>query len=214
MKKIVPLLLLALFSGAYCNAQFSMEPYTGYQHDLNNHNKGFNQYNTGLQLVWKLQRRYEFLFLLQGSLPFYRAGIDSVYTTNPSLPVALKTPNSYRPKCLYIAAGQRFKITNPNSSNALFVLINLGICYQSITVRHNYDKVNYVILNPDITVHRIGPYISTGLRFMHATGNGGIFAEAVISSPPAGGKEKDYFTYNFLAPLAFNVGYSISLSKK
>lgn len=214
MKKIVLLLLLAAFTGAYCNAQLSLEPFVGYQHDLNNNDKGFNQYNTGLQLVWKVQKRYELLLLVQGSWPVSRTGTDSIFTTNPALPVALTTPNTYRPKSLYLAVGQRFRITNPNSANALFGLVNVGICYQKITVSHHYDKANYVILNPDNTVHRTGPYLSGGLCFMHMIGKGGIFAQAIISSPPAGGNKKEYFSYNFLAPLAFNIGYSIDLSKK
>lgn len=214
MKKIVLLLLLAVFSGAYCSAQFSLEPYVGYQHDLNNYSKGFKQYNTGLQIVWKAQRRYEILMMVQGSWPVSKTGTDSIFTTNPSLPVAALASNTYSPTSLYVAVGQRFKVTNTASINSLAIVVNVGICYQKITVSHKYDKSNYVILNPDNTIDRTGPYLSGGLFFMHTTGNGGLFAEAIISSPPVGGKTRAYSSYNFLAPLAVNIGYSITLSKK
>ena len=38
--------------------------------------------------------------------------------------------------------------------------------YQKIKVNYQYDKSNYIVLNPDETEEQTGLYVSTGLEYM------------------------------------------------
>lgn len=214
MKRIIALLLIFCCIGITSYAQLSVEPYVGYQADLNNHGNGFKQLNTGLQLAWAATKRYELVFQLQRSWPVTKKGTDSIFTTNPSLPLSAVTQSNIDASSWSFAIGQRFKLTAVDADNILYAVVNVGGVYQKIQVKHAYDKANYTILNPDQTRERIGPYVSGGFLYMRKIAGGGVFAQLMISSPPVGKKISSYSTYNFIAPLSLNLGYSIWVSKK
>ena len=213
MKKIIALLVTFNCLTCFCSAQFSIEPLVGYQIDLNNSNR-YKQVNSGIQFCWNESRVYELLFQVKKSWPIASVSGDSSFTLNPNLPVYSNAEKTIRPAALSFAIGQRFKVAGKKSSNVLFILLYTGITSQEISVNYQYDKSNYTILNPDKTQTRIGPFISGGLEYMRLLKRGRCFFQVNLSTAPIRKKIKYPSSFTFVAPLSFNAGYSIKISKK
>lgn len=201
--------LLLFIAGS--KAQVYLEPFTGYQTDLNSND--FKQINTGLQCSFKKSRGYEFVLQLQKSWPLNFVAADSSFTPNPALPVYASTKKTIRPAALSFAIGHRIKVAGKKTANIFSILIYTGITYQNIKVNYQYDKSNYTVLNPDKTQSRAGFFMSGGAEYMRQFKNGRIFFQLIAASPPVGKKIKYPSSFNFMAPLAFNAGYSIPFKK-
>lgn len=116
-----------------------------------------------------------------------------------------------RPSALSFTMGHRFTVIGKNAANVFLVIVYAGFTAQKIAVSYNYDKNNYTILNPDQTQKRISSVISGGVEYMRLLKNGRLFAQLIAASEPVGKKIKSPSTFDFMAPLSFNVGYSIPL---
>lgn len=191
--------------------QVYIEPFAGYQKDLNN--KNFQLLNTGIQMAYAKGRRYEMILQLQASWPTGKNSSDSSFTLNPSLPLYSAAVKQTRPRAITAAFGNRLKILG-TGSNRLNVKLYAGLVYQRIAVQYQYDKTNYIILNPDKTLEAAGVFLSGGLEYMRQLPSGRFFAEINICTPPATSKRSYPYSFNLLAPLSVNLGYSILLKKK
>src|SRR5664279_1995520 len=121
MRRTLPLLLIiiALFP-ASAFSQIFIEPFAGYQFDMNNTKTKL--LNTGLQFAVKLNK-YEFLVQLQKNWPRTFNYVDSSYTTNTSLPLNALAQKTMRPSSFSFAIGHRIKIAGKKSPNSLFVKV-------------------------------------------------------------------------------------------
>lgn len=212
MRRLLLLLLPLALASKTSFSQVYLEPFAGYQNDINN--KNFNLLNTGLQLTFKKGRRYELMVQVQKSWSFSNHSYDSSFTANPGLPLYAPAAKKLNPYTITAAIGNRIKLTGGRSNNSLFVKIYTGFTYQRIAVSYQYDKANYTILNPDQSVSEGGLYLSGGLEYMRQLKTGRLFCEVNISTPPLTGKLNYPYSFNLLAPLSFNIGYSIPLKKK
>jgi hypothetical protein len=212
MKKVsfsaISLVLLS-FSAV---SQIYIEPILGYQKDLNNRN--FHQLNTGIQSAFKLSKSYELIFQVLKSWPNSSSGKDSSFSLNPNLPLSAPAGKTFRPSTFAITIGNRIRLWDNSTGNMLNLLLNLGFCDQSIEVKYNYDKSNYTILNPDQSLDRTGVFLGGGLEYMRILKSGRIFIQLTFSTPPVADKINYSNSYNLLAPMAINVGYSFKLPKK
>jgi hypothetical protein len=212
MKKIIALLItISLFDG-YCVAQFYIEPVIGYQIDLNNKNR-FEQINSAVQCSFKKSKNYEFVLQLQKSWPLPFFSNDSSFSQNPALPVYANAKKTIRPASSLFAIGHRITVTGKNSSNIFLVVLYTGITSQKIQVSYQYDKSNYTILNPDQTQERVGIIFSGGLEYMRLLKNGRLFIQLNFVTEPVGKKIKYPSSFDFIAPLSLNAGYSIPIKK-
>jgi len=202
------LLLLALSRLSF--AQVFIEPFAGYQKDLNDHKN--NLINSGLQLALK-KKKYEFLVQVQRAWPQSHSGMDSSFTLNTALPLSAAAQKTFKPSSFTMAIGNRIKVLGRHTRNSLFVKIYTGIMYQQMTVSYQYDKTNYIVLNPDQTTKNTGIYISGGLEYLRSFQTGRLFVDLNFSSPPSG-KIKYPASFDLRAPVSVNFGYSIQLSKK
>ena len=194
-------------------AQIFIEPAIGYQIDLNNTQYSLNQINTSVQLSFKKGNRYEFILLLQKGWPVASSSNDSSFSLNPSLPVYANAQKKISPSAVAFSIGNRFIVAGIRSKDMLSILFNAGIMYQKIKVSYQYDKGNYTILNPDQTQKVTGIFVCGGLEYMRLLKKGRLFFQATVASPPSG-KTPPYSSFNFIAPLSFNVGYSILVKKQ
>jgi len=210
-KKMLTAISLILLS-TVCMSQIYIEPFIGYQSDMNSGN--FRQFNTGIQSSFKFSKTYELVFQVQKSWPNTSNGTDSSFSLNPNFPLYAPAQKSIRPSSFTITFGNRIRLTNEASLNALNLILNIGFCDQSIEVKYNYDKSNYTILNPDQTQDRSGVYFGGGIEYMRLLRKGRVFIQMTVSTPPAGDKIKYPSTFNVMAPIAVNVGYSFMVSKK
>jgi hypothetical protein len=211
MKRTLPLLLIiiALFpKSSFC--QIFIEPFAGYQTDMNNTKTKL--LNTGLQLAIKI-RKYEFLVQLQKNWPRSFNYVDSSYTTNTSLPLNAAAMKTIRTSSFSFAIGNRIKIAGKKTKNSFFLKVYTGIMYQKMGVSYQYDKTNYILLNPDKTEEKTGFFVSGGLEYMRQFSFGRLFFDLNFSSPPTGNFKYNE-SYNLMAPLSLSIGYSIKLSKR
>lgn len=210
MKKFTAFILLVTFFNC-CLAQTYLEPFIGYQTDLNSND--FKQLNTGLQCSFKKSKRYEFILQLQKSWPLAFTTSQAAFTPNPSLPVYINAKKDIRPGAMSMAIGHRIKVAGKATANIFSVIVFTGGTYQHIKVNYQYDKNNYSILNPDKTQQRVGLFLSGGAEYMRIIKSGRIFFQLNAATPPAG-KKPDYpSSFNFMAPLAFNAGYAVLIKK-
>lgn len=202
--------LMACCKPACC--QVYIEPFAGYQKDLNN--KNFQLLNTGIQLAYTRSRRYEMIFQLQKSWPTGGNSSDSAFTLNPNLPLYSAAVKQTRPWAITAAFGNRIKILGTHSKNSVNIKIFTGFVYQRVSVRYQYDKTNYIVLNPDKTLQAAGVFLSGGLEYMRQLPTGRLFGEINFSTPPATGKLNYPYSFNLMAAFSVNIGYAILLKNK
>jgi len=206
------LLLLILFIAAKpVAAQVFIEPFAGYQLDLNNQAKN-RLFNSGIQLALK-KKKYEFLVQLQYSWTQHSGRYtDSSFTINPALPLYSPAIKMVKPSIFTFGIGNRIKLAGKKTNNSLFAKLYAGLMYQKVTFNYQYDKNNYTILNPDQTKDETGLFVSAGVEYVRQLPFGRIFFDVNFSTPPAG--KLILSAFKFVSPLSFNIGYSIQLSKK
>ncbi|HVZ98157.1 MAG TPA: hypothetical protein VG847_14845 [Chitinophagaceae bacterium] len=213
MRKWMIALSACILSGTGCIAQLYIEPIAGYQYDLNNHGH-FNQLNTGVQAAFSKGRNYELVVKVQKSWGFPYRSSDSSFTANPSLPLYAAANKTIRPSIWFFSVDHRFKINSRNPKQRFSFLLLTGFTDQRLTVNYQYDKVHYTILNPDATQKMFSLYVGAGVEYMRFIGNNRVFAQLTISSPPVSNAIKYPSSFSYMAPLAFNAGYSIFIKKK
>ena len=92
--------------------------------------------------------------------------------------------------------------------------MNSGVSFHKISVGYDYDKINYVVLNPDKTFQQSGVYLGTGFQYLYALKQGRIFLQSVLNFPLITKKNNYPTSYKGLFSPTINVGYSITLNKK
>lgn len=209
-----PILLLASLLAAQLSfGQWFAEPMLGFRQDLNN--PDFHLFNAGVQVAWKVSRYYELLFTVQRSLPADFKYQQSAFTSNTTLPLSVNIQKTLHPSVLNIGFGNRFFMAGKHSANKLMAKVYAGYMYDEIKVNYSdYDKVNYVLLNPDKRMKKDGLYLAFGFEFIRSIGNNRIFAAVDLATAPIGQRLSDYpNSFRSIAPFTINLGYSISLSK-
>ncbi len=213
MKQFI-LVILVLQTAFYVQGQIYMEPYTGFQMDLNNNNTHFKQINSGVQFSFKSKGAYELVLQLQHSWPLTYNASDSAFTPNPSLPVYVNAPKKIQPSSSSFAVMHRIAVAGKNAANTFYAVLSTGLVYQKIKVSYAYDKTNYSIINPDKTQERTRGYFGLGVLYVRQLQKGRFFAEMDFNTPPIGPKIKYPSTFKFMAPAALNIGYSFKISNK
>lgn len=210
-----PILLLAYLLAAHISfAQWFAEPLVGFRQDMNN--TDLHMFNAGVQLAWKTSRYYELLFLVQRSLPSAIKYQQAAFTSNTALPLSVNVQKTLSPSAFNVAIGNRFFMAGKHSANKLMAKVYAGYMSQVITAEYSeYDKTNYILLNPDKQLKVDGVFLAFGFEFIRSLGNNRVFAAIDFSTPPSGQKPADYpNSFRRMAPFTINLGYSIAISKK
>jgi hypothetical protein len=213
MKQIITLAITVILFTVYGTAQVYIEPVIGYQIDLNN-KKGFQQINSAVQFGWKVSKYYGLVVQLQKGWALPSTAADFAFTANPALPVTIAAKKTMRPSTLSFSVGHRIIVAGKNAANIFAIVLYTGVTSQKIAVTYEYDKNNYTILNPDQTQKRISGIFSGGVEYMRLIKNGRLFAQLMVASEPVGKKIKYPSSFDFMAPMSFNIGYSVPLKKK
>lgn len=213
MRILTTCLLAALCAIPFtASSQVYLEPVAGYQLDANNgHNKNIQ---SALNIAFRKNRIYEFLFKIQQSWPVSAHQFkDSSYTLNPTLPLNEPAIKKIKRSSFSIALGNRFTILNRKKKDRLYVDFTTGLNFQHISVSYQYDKTNYTILNPDRDAREWGPFVGFGIGYMRQVANHRFFTEISIASSPTATLNYPS-SYRLAAPFSLNIGYSFQISKK
>ena len=196
-----------------CAAQTYLEPISGYQVDPN-YSSRFQQINTGAQIAFRKSRRYEFILRLQKSwaLPYHSS--DSSFTANPALPLYSPALKTIEPGAWYLTIDHRFILGSKSKNHQFSILLLTGLTSQNLKVTYQYDKNNYIILNPDKTQQVSSLSIGTGFEYMRRFKDNRLFVRLTIDAPLAGGSINYPSSFTYMSPIAFNAGYSVLIKKK
>jgi hypothetical protein len=196
-----------------CAAQQYFEPILGYQVDPN-YSGRFQQINTGAQIAFRKSRMYEFIIRLQKSwgLPYHSA--DSSFTTNPALPLYSPTYKTINPGTWYLTIDHRFILGSKGKNHQFSILLQTGLSYENLKVTYQYDKNDYIILNPDKTQKGLNLSIGTGFEYMRKFKDNRLFLRLTVDGPLTGRNPNYPSSFNYMSPIAFNAGYSLLLKKK
>jgi len=196
-----------------CAAQQYLEPISGYQVDPN-YSGRFQQINTGAQIAFRKSRRYEFIVRIQKSWGFPYHSSDSSFTANPALPLYSPAYKTIKPGAWYLTIDHRFILGSKSKNHQFSILLLTGLTYQSLKVTYQYDKNDYIILNPDKTQQVSGLSIGTGFEYMRKFKDNRVFFRLTIDGPLAGGRINYPSSFTFISPIALNAGYSLLFKKK
>lgn len=212
MKQKISLAIL-LCSFNVCCAQTYLEIFTGYQTDINSGKTHFNLINSGFQITVKKNRRYEIMLQLQKSWGIPGNSTDVAYTANPGFPLQSTAEKTITPSVASFLLGNKFVVTGKNFPGNISFVVYGGFSYQKLKVKYQYDKNNYTILNPDRTQEGTGLFFLTGIEYMKDVKNGRFFFQVLAGPPPTMKGTSSNISFNFIAPLSFNAGYSFILKK-
>ncbi len=210
MIKYLSLQLLVLIISITASAQKFIEPIVGYQVSPKKY-YAFSQLNVGVQTVLLNKKKKPFFLKILGSLPLANKSLDTAYTTNITLPVMNLAQKVIRPLGFEVSIGKRFILPINSKHNLFSFNLNAGIVYQRLQVKYNFDQKNYILLNPQKTVSRVGGLVGFQIEYMKVLKNGRFFTQIGISSSPINKREKNQNNFNFLIPIALNFGYSIKI---
>ncbi|MBX9784517.1 MAG: hypothetical protein K2X48_14605 [Chitinophagaceae bacterium] len=211
MKKTI--LTVALFISIKSFAQTYLEPFAGISYDLRN-KQHFTLVNTGMAISFKTNSFYEFSAGVIKKWGTNKKSTDSAFTTNISLPVSAIAEKIYQPSAFDLFINNRFTILKSNNINSLNLILLFGISIQRVKVSYNYNKNDYTVLNPEISIAGTGFFAGTGIEYMKQIKKGRLIAQLSVATLPVTKKQPAINSFRLLAPLSLNIGYSIPLSKK
>jgi len=198
-----------------CRAQHTIEPYIGYNVDVNN--KGaFSQFNIGLQYPMINKPTYQMLIGARVGLPLNRqAGVSAAYTFDQTLPLRTDVDYTTQWHAYSILFENRFRVASwANHKNNISLIINIGFTHQRISAKHgSYNRDKYTILNPQRTATTTGAFVGSGIQYKRATPAGHFFLQLNFASPPIA-KRLDSYYYNSPASLGLYMGYIINFKKR
>jgi hypothetical protein len=208
------LLAIAILICNTCFTQTYFDVFTGYQTDLNNRNYHFNMINSGVQLRLKKNWHYEMILQLQKSWGVATNSSTAAFTIDPALPLQSAAHRTITPSFASFSLGNKFVITRKHFPGSIGFLVYGGFCYQQLKVKYNSDKINYTVLNPDRTQEGGGIFFSVGMEYLKEIKNGRIFFQVLASPQPLMNHVGKDVSFNFMAPLSFNAGYSFMIQNK
>ncbi|MEJ0101852.1 MAG: hypothetical protein WDO19_07695 [Bacteroidota bacterium] len=216
----VYLLFVVLLFTVAGNAQPCLIAATGFSTDVNtnkNNSKPFNHIPVSLQ--WSAGGFKKILLVkLDYFIPFTVSATDHAYTLNPGLPAEIAVQKSIRPFIFCVNMGVRLPVYKLNAKNIFYAdALLTAVCHQDIKVNYGaYDKTNYEILNPDMSLRKTSLSICTGLVYRYLlTNKSSLLCMLHLQGPPfATPKVKGYgLSYWFVAPLQLTIGYSFCYRK-
>jgi hypothetical protein len=176
------------------SAQSYVSLSTGISRDVSNNAVPF--YAIPVMGQWKpFSRRFNVLFFeTDYNIPIAGYSTGTAYTLNPSLPASVTLKEKITPSVLTQFAGATFSWdVDATKRNSFFINPLIGICDQSFKVKYeNYDNKNYEVLNPDVNLEKT----------------------SLVCAIEIGYKGSDPLSYEFIAPLQLNFGYTFCYIKQ
>jgi hypothetical protein len=197
-------------------AQSSISLSTGISSDLNNAHHSF--YHIPFSLQWKpsTRKRAAFFVEFDYDFPVSTKSSGQAYTLNPSLPKEVTLKETVHPYIFSASIGFKIHIYTNKKNNSFYLnLLPIGYSFQNIKVSYkNFDKENYEILNPDVSLKRGGFVNAFEAEYNFHNTKQDMKLMIHIQSPPLR-KTGDYpLSYKFVAPLQLTFGYNFYYNKR
>lgn len=213
-KKVIPILILlvaAIFQKASSQSFVALS--SGFSLDLNN-NRTF--YHIPVSLRIEPFERSGFFIEGNYSIPFSRQSTANAYTTNPVLAEHVTLIETVRPYLFTITLGGEIHLYTTKKNNSFYLDLAAGVSSQHFKVNYkNYDKINYEVLNPDVSTDSSGLVFSIAGVYNFHKRKQDMFLMLHLQTPPLVSSLNYYaMTYKISAPLQLTFGYKLIHNKR
>jgi hypothetical protein len=119
------------------------------------------------------------------------------------------------PHLFTISLGREIHLyTGKKNENSICLDIAAGVSSQHFKVNYkNYDKLNYEVINPDLSTDSSGLVLSIAAVYNFYKQN--MFLMLHVQAPPLISATQSYtMTYTLIAPLELTFGYKLSNKRK
>ncbi|MFS8083012.1 MAG: hypothetical protein ACMG51_06140 [Ginsengibacter sp.] len=205
-------LVFILFS-FQTNAQALIAFSTGISTDLNNV-KPFYMIPLSIRIE-PFKRSSFFVEVIQG-FGFNKLSKADAYTTNPQLPEHLVLTEVIKSTSFSMGIGWVIKIYTDKKNNRFALNLSAGGSDENFRINYkNYDKVNYEVLNPDVSTKFSGVYAAIAAVYNFHKGKQDMFINLRLQTPLSGRPRADTYVLSFYptAPIELTYGYKL-FSKK
>lgn len=198
-----------LFSSSYVFAQNFFAFSSGISVDIGNEGR-FKHIPLSLQYGTLNSKAGALIVKAEIGLPLVNKSHDMAYTAESGLPQEIAVQKNISSYYTSAMVGYRFYL-NRQAPNKFFIdLLPLGIGWQYFEVRYkNYDNTNYEVLNPDISVDKIGVFATGGAGYLS---NHFLF-QLHIQSPILTSRQEYKLSFESHANLQLTIGYRLNLPK-
>jgi len=210
--RITGIFILITIFVSQVSAQSFIALSSGISADLNNERPFFG---IPITLRWQPFKHSAFFIEAIQDIGFNRLSKSDAYTANPDLSEHVVLTEEVKHTSFLIGVGGAIVLYTNKRNNQITVDLSTGICSESYTVDfRNYDKVNYEVLNPDVTKPMSGLYASIAMIYNFHKRKQDMFIMLRLQSPSSGGFGRYKLSFNNTAPLQLTFGYKLFTSKK
>ncbi len=212
--KIIPILLLfvaGIFQQVHSQSYVAIS--SGFSKDLNNE-KAF--YHIPVSFRWEPFKRSAFFIDANYGIPLSRNSSADAYTANPLLPGHVLLKEKIQSNLFSIEIGGAIHLYTSKKNNSMYLCIAAGVSSQHFKVNYiNYDRINYEILNPDVSTDSSGLVVSIGYIYNFHWRKQDMFLMLHLQTPPLVSSLNYYaMTYKLIAPLQLTFGYKLIYNKR
>jgi hypothetical protein len=208
-------LSISIFFSVEIEAQSFVSLSTGISMDLNNTNPSF--YHIPVTLQWHpfSQKKSPFFLELNYDIPITSKSTGDAYTLNPGLPGEVTLNERIHALLFTASIGFRIHLYTNKKENSFYLnLMPVGICVQNFKVNYeNFDKENYEVLNPDISLNKGGFAMGMAGAYNFHKGKQDMMIMLHLQTPPFQSRGDYPLSYNFIAPLQLTFGYNFYYNK-
>lgn len=210
---IISISVLFIFLTSQIKAQSVLAISSGISTDLNN-KKPF--YTVPITLRWEPFKRSALFIEATQGIGFHRLSYGDAYTAAANLPDHVVLTEAIKLSSFSIDIGASIVVYTNKKNNRFTINLAPGICTEKFGVNYrNYDKVNYEVINPDISERRQGLYASiAGLYHFHKRKQDMFIMLRLQSNSTARDPDRYKLSYNATAPLQLTYGYNFFYNKK
>jgi hypothetical protein len=213
MIKLLAVSVCCILFSLSASAQSYVSLSTGISKDVSNNAVPY--YAIPVMVQWKpFRKHWDVLFFeTDYNIPIAGYNTGTAYTLNPSLPASVTVKEKIRPSVFTQFMGATFSWdVDTTKRNSFFINPLVGICNQSFSVKYeNYDNKNYEVLNPDVDLERASLVcaIEIGYKF-----HNDFIVMLHAQSGMLSDKGSYPLSYEFIAPLQLNLGYTFCYIKQ
>ncbi len=210
--RIAGIFLIITFFTSHINAQSFIALSSGISTDLSNKKPFYT-----IPITFRLEPCKHSAFFIEGtqSIGFNRLSHADAYTANGDLSEHVVLTETIKQTSFSMGIGGAIVLYTNKKNNQITLNISTGISSEHYTVNfRNYDKVNYEVLNPDVTSYISGLYISIAGVYNFHKRKRDMFIMLRLQSPSSAGFGRYKLSFFKAAPMQLTFGYKLFTSKK
>ncbi len=169
-----------------------------------------------ITLRWEPFKHSSLFIEATRGIGFNHLSHGDAYTAGSGLPDHVVLTEAIKLTSFSVDIGASIIVYTNKKNNRFTINLAPGICTEKFGVNYrNYDKVNYEVINPDISEILTGLYASVaGIYHFHKRKQDMFIMLRLQSNSTAGDADRYKLSYNPAAPLQLIYGYNFFYNKR